>query len=219
VLLRLPTLASAVSATQQRALLRSSRAYWEHRYASGSNSGDGSYGAAAERKAAFINSFVRTHGIATVVEFGCGDGNQLRLAEYPAYVGLDVSPTAVRICADEFRADESKSFFLYRHDAFFDRGRVFKAELGLSLDVIFHLLEDDVFERHLEHLFDSSEKWVLVHSTNAPIRDGAVHVRHRRFTDWVAVHRPEWRLVERASDRRGAPNDANARFFVFERAA
>ena len=49
-----------------------------------------------ERLAAFKaevpNDFVRARGIDSVIEFGCGDGAQLALAEYPAYVGIDVSP-------------------------------------------------------------------------------------------------------------------------------
>lgn len=38
------------------------------------------------------NDFVRARGIDSVIEFGCGDGAQLALAEYPAYGGIDVSP-------------------------------------------------------------------------------------------------------------------------------
>jgi hypothetical protein len=44
-------------------------------------------------------------------------------------------------------------------------------------------------------------------------------VRHRRFTDWVALRRPEWQFVEQAAEGPGATNDSNACVFVFERAA
>ncbi len=59
--------------------------YWEQRYAVGGNSGVGSYGKFANFKAEVINKFVREHKIKSVIEFGCGDGNQLKLANYPSY--------------------------------------------------------------------------------------------------------------------------------------
>src|ERR1041385_8036217 len=76
--------------------------YWEARYREGGNSGDGSYGRLASFKAQVLNDFVARNQIRSVVEFGCGDGNQLSLAQYPKYLGLDVSPTAVLNCAARF---------------------------------------------------------------------------------------------------------------------
>ena len=70
------------------------------------------------------------------MEFGCGDGNQLSLADYPSYVGLDVSKTAVRLCQRRFADDLSKSFFLYDSACFTDRAGLFTADLAVSLDVI-----------------------------------------------------------------------------------
>ena len=72
--------------------------YWDRRYRLGSDSGAGSYGRTAVHKAAFLNTFVAEHHVPSVIEFGCGDGHQLSLAEYPRYVGLDVSSEAVRAC-------------------------------------------------------------------------------------------------------------------------
>src|SRR5262245_1129130 len=72
--------------------------YWEERYARGGTSGAGSYGRLAQFKADVINGHVRAHNVARVVELGCGDGNQLSLAQYPSYLGLDVSSTAVQAC-------------------------------------------------------------------------------------------------------------------------
>ncbi|NQU04581.1 MAG: hypothetical protein HQ568_00700, partial [Calditrichaeota bacterium] len=59
--------------------------YWKQRYKSGGNSGAGSYHKFAEFKADILNSFVRDKQIRTIIEYGCGDGNQLRLSEYPSY--------------------------------------------------------------------------------------------------------------------------------------
>ena len=74
-----------------------SKNYWEEHYQAGGNSGSGSYGRLASFKALIINEFVSENQISSVIEFGCGDGNQLALANYPEYVGLDVSPTTIKI--------------------------------------------------------------------------------------------------------------------------
>lgn len=68
-----------------------SKEYWEERYKGEGTSGLGSYGKFAEFKAEIINSFVKDNKINSVIDFGCGDGNQLSLFEIPYYIGLDVS--------------------------------------------------------------------------------------------------------------------------------
>src|SRR5665213_2293432 len=77
--------------------------YWNRRYGVGGNSGAGSYGRLAEFKAKYLNGFVAREGVASVIEFGCGDGNQLSLADYSAYFGVDVSRRAIRHCRNRFR--------------------------------------------------------------------------------------------------------------------
>ncbi|MBI9084342.1 MAG: hypothetical protein JEZ11_12140 [Desulfobacterales bacterium] len=77
--------------------------YWERRYAQGGTSGAGSYGRLAEFKAEVLNTFVEERGVQNIIEFGCGDGNQLSLAKYPSYVGLDASKTAVTQCVLFYR--------------------------------------------------------------------------------------------------------------------
>ena len=61
----------------------SSSEYWDQRYRTGGNSGAGSYNRLAQFKASFLNTFVNTYQIASVIEYGCGDGAQLKLARYP----------------------------------------------------------------------------------------------------------------------------------------
>ena len=126
-----------------------SAAYWEDRYASGGNSGAGSYGAVAAFKARVLNDLVAKHNVRTVIEFGCGDGHQLSLAEYPAYIGYDVSETVVKRCRGLFAEDDTKQFLHYDPKTFPGVDAGDQADLTLSLEVIFHLVEDAVFKRHL----------------------------------------------------------------------
>jgi SAM-dependent methyltransferase len=170
------------------------KAYWEKRYASGGHSGYGSYGKFAEFKAEIINSFVRDNSVKSVIEFGCGDGNQLSLLNFKNYIGLDVSDTAIGLCRTRLGGDKTKSFFLYDTRSF-KKNRTFRAELSLSLDVIFHLTENEIFESYMRNLFSSSEKFVMIYSTNF-VKPQIDHVRHRRFTDWVENNLPEWKLTK-----------------------
>lgn len=193
-----------------------SRTYWERRYAEGGHSGAGSYDILAAFKAEVLNGFVREHGVRSVVELGCGDGNQLSLADYPAYVGLDVAPSAIDRCAARFADDPTKSFFLYDQDRFVDRHGLFRAELALSLDVVFHLVEDPVFERYMQTLFACGSRFVCVYSSNDERPDIGHHVRNRRFLPWVEEHRPDWHVLEHvANPHRGQVDAAISDFWFF----
>jgi SAM-dependent methyltransferase len=192
-----------------------SEAYWERRYEVGGDSGVGSYGKYAEFKSAVLNAFVEEHEIASVIEFGCGDGNQLGLSRYPQYLGFDVSERALVACRAYFAGDPAKSF---RHLSDYAGER---AELTLSIDVIFHLVEDDVFDAHMRMLFDAADRFVVIYSSDFDERHRAdrAHVRHRRFTDWVVSHAVGWELSERIPNRypkrRRIGSGSAAEFFVF----
>ena len=190
-----------------------SASFWEERYANGGWSGPGSYGTHAHGKALFLNSFIQDNDITSVMEFGCGDGNQLSLADYPAYVGLDVSRSAIQICKRRFAEDSTKSFFLYQSECFVDRGKHFTADLAISLDVVYHLIEDPLYNAYMTHLFDAGRRFVIIYSTNGDIYDGAPHVRHRRFSEWVSECRPEWHLSHRSDGPGSGPRRAD--FFVY----
>lgn len=166
-------------------------AYWENRYAAGGTSGSGSYDVLANFKAKVLNEFVEEHGVRSVMEFGCGDGNQLKLANYPDYLGLDVSSAAVARCQALFSGDTSRRFKNVEEYA----GE--KADLTLSLDVIYHIIEDPVFDEYMQRLFGAATEHVIIYSSNSEalnVRYGGYHVKHRRFTDWIAQHAPGWEL-------------------------
>lgn len=196
--------------------------YWEERYAGGGNSGHGSYGQLAEFKSRIINRFVAENHIASVLEFGCGDGNQLLLAEYRRYVGLDVSRTAIGLCMETFADDPDKSFFVYDPQRFLDNAGVFSAELVLSLDVIYHLVEDAVFESYMGDLFRAATRYVIVYSSDVDGLETNGHVRHRNFSRYVADNVAGWVLEakianEFPSDAIGEEDGSFADFFVYRR--
>ncbi|MDR0723653.1 MAG: class I SAM-dependent methyltransferase [Endomicrobium sp.] len=191
--------------------------YWEKRYIDGGNSGAGSYGRVAEFKAEILNNFVNENNIQSVIEFGCGEGNQLLFLNYPKYTGYDVSKTAVALCRNKFIDDKSKQFYLlneYHNE---------KAELTLSLDVIFHLIENNVFDNYMSLLFSSSERHVIIYSSNKVEYTPAKHVKHRKFTDWIEKNKREWQLIKKipnrypGNDKDGNGNSSFCDFYIFEK--
>lgn len=171
----------------------SSSDYWERRYRAGGRSGAGSYGRLAAFKAGVINGFVADNAIADVLDLGCGDGHLLSLLTVPDYVGVDVSPAALASCAERF---PDRRFLPF---AALDAS--IRADLVLSVDVIFHLVEDAVFVSYMHALFAHAKRFVLVYSSNTDLEWSSPHVRHRRFTEYVADCRPEWRLIAHVPNR------------------
>lgn len=193
-----------------------SKDYWIERYESGQTSGAGSYNKLAEFKAEILNNFVKENQILTIIEYGCGDGNQLKLAKYPSYIGFDVSPKAISLCRDMFRGDHTKIFKLmneYNNET---------ANLTLSLDVIYHLIEDDVFNSYMERLFETSEQFVIIYSSNVDeeLNPSSPHVKRRQFTRWVEEHQPNWQLIQSIPNKfpfKGNVNEGSrADFFIYE---
>ena len=195
--------ARAVRVSYKKATFPGSRDYWEQNYANGGNSGEGSYGVYAEFKAEVLNKFVAEHQVQSVIEFGCGDGNQLSLATYPTYIGLDVSTTAIQLCMNRFQGDKTKSFYLYDPDRFVDNARLFHADIALSMEVIFHLIEDEVFDQYMRFLSAAADRYLIIFSSNTdetPVLEAA-HYKNRKFSTWIDAHLPDWTLLETVPNR------------------
>ncbi|MGA6100258.1 methyltransferase domain-containing protein [Stutzerimonas marianensis] len=200
-------------------------AYWEKRYTRGGTSGAGSYNRLAGFKAQFLNDFVKRKGVGSVIEFGCGDGNQLSLISYPRYLGLDISSAAVERCIHRFSDDESKEFRLYDPEVF-DRNS-YRADLAVSLDVIYHLSNDQVYAAYLRDLFGVAEKFVIIYSNSTEsygsgTNNLAGYVRFRDFLTDVAREFRDWVLVEAEPNKYpfnpSLPNETSiADFFVYKR--
>jgi SAM-dependent methyltransferase len=191
-----------------------SAAYWEARYRAGGTSGAGSYGRLAQFKADFINDFIACHDIAGVLDLGCGDGNLLSMLKVRDYTGVDVSPTSLARCSARFPAHRFLHF-----DALDGRST---ADLALSIDVLFHLIEDQSFERHMDALFAYATRFVVVYASNVDLDWPSPHVRHRRFTDHVAATQEAWTLQSHVPNRYPfdpscAESTSFADFFVYAR--
>jgi SAM-dependent methyltransferase len=191
---RVPGLAALTRRLRGAAPFPGSAAYWQQRYAAGGDSGAGSYGKFALFKARVLNALFDEVGIESAIEFGCGDGNQLQLLAVREYVGVDVSVEAITLCRSRFAGVPGRRFLLAEEAA--REGTALRCDAALSLDVIYHLVEDVAFEGYMRRLFAAATRCVVVYSSNRNADEGdGAHVRHRRFTDWVDAHEPRWRLL------------------------
>lgn len=197
---------------------KGSAVYWEERYIGGGNSGSGSYNRLAEFKAEIINEFVEKKAIKTVVEWGCGDGNQLVLAKYPKYIGYDVSKRAIAICKERFKKDTSKIFKWCGNETILNENI---GDLAISLDVIYHLVEEDIYHMYMDRLFHSSRKYICIYSCNFTYIP-ALHVKCRKFTDYIEQNFKEWKLIRFVPNRypyeeNNSDNTSWSDFYFYEK--
>lgn len=86
-----------------------------------------------------------------------------------------------KLCKDIFKDDSTKQFFLYDEKSIENNLRSFDAELSLSLDVIYHLVKDEVYGKYMNNLFSCSTNYVIIYAWD--LEEGKkYHVRHRNFS-------------------------------------
>jgi SAM-dependent methyltransferase len=167
-----------------------SATYWQTRYRAGGTSGAGSAGRLLGWKAAVINGFIAANGVGDVLDLGCGDGALAARIAVARYRGTDVAADALARTAAA--RDGSGDTRLIPWDAM---DREPPAELALSFDVIFHLVEDRPYGLYMRRLLAASRRFILVYASNVDRAWPARHVRHRRFTDAIPGIDPTWRVA------------------------
>lgn len=109
--------------------------YWNQRYASGGNSGYGSYDEQLTKKLKWLKGLP----IESITEIGCGDFNFgfNLLKQYPEakYTGYDISDVIIE-----------KNKKLYPQYDFTNELPMPGADLTLCVDVLFHVLDDNEYD-------------------------------------------------------------------------
>jgi hypothetical protein len=202
----------------------SSANYWDRRYSEGGTSGPGSDGPLAEFKAEVLNQFLAESDVRSVIEFGSGDGSQLAKLSVQTYIGLDVSPLAIAKCQDMYGGDATKRFFLHPAEDVTLGEAPFLSDAVLSIDVIFHLTEDDVYDRYMADLFKSARHWVVLYTSDSDTfreHPEHPHMRHHPIQRDIGRRFPEWRLDHIIPNRYPWNGDSNVssfcEFFFYRR--
>ena len=71
---------------------------------------------------------------------------------------------------------------------------MFSADLTLSIDVIFHLVEDKIYSKYMSDLFLASNKYVIIYSSDFE-GEQIRHMRQRKFTKWVEANVSDFKLI------------------------
>ena len=118
------------------------------------------------------------------------------------------------MCHRIFASDYTKRFFLADEVP----EELQSAECALSLDVVYHLVEDHVYNTYMKRLFASATRFVVIYTWNveedSPIDGG--HVRHRAVLRWAAENIDGWTLwkvVKNDATRDG--KDTYPHFFIY----
>lgn len=167
------------------------QSYWEERYATGGNSGKGSYNEEAQVKAEYINKLIIDKHIQTIQEYGSGDGNNLLLYKgFKHYNGYDISKTSIEICKHNKKINQKTCSFT-SNVVTID----YNADLALCLDVLFHQVEDRDYLSLLKLIFTANHSYILLYTTNEE-KLSAQHVRHRKTLEDVKRLYPDYTLID-----------------------
>lgn len=168
-----------------------SNEYWENRYKNNETSGDGSYGKLALFKSSIINNFIKDYNIKSILDLGCGDGNQLKYFNTTNinYIGVDPSITIINKLKEIYKNDKNKNFITL------DEKINTKVELTLSCDILFHLINSNIWEKHIANLFNISTKYVIIYAYDFD-EDWNNHCKSRKFTDFIKKKYSNWQLIK-----------------------
>lgn len=153
------------------------KSYWEERYAKGQNSGSGSYGENAKFKANVINRVIEDYDCRDMVEFGCGDGNQMTLFNPIPYIGYDISQTIIAKNQVKYSNLSHAEFEVIDMDWDYSRIR----DLSICVDVLFHLTIKKDWERLIDIVCSAAKKAiVIVTNTEVIPKEYFPHVNFKR---------------------------------------
>ena len=106
-----------------------------------------------------------------------------------------------------------RSFIWYDPDYFHDPLHIVSADCAMSLDVVFHLIEDSVFARYIEQLFSCGRRFVMIYALDRELEGrGHVSVRYRKYSDYIARTNPEFRIAQHIP-----ANETFGDFYLLER--
>lgn len=185
-------------------MLFNSKEYWENRYKNNETSGDGSYKDSARVKADYINTLIKKYNIKKINDLGHGDGNQISLINgFDLYTGYDVSTTVRKKCIEKFESNPSYIFID-------DIKKFVHGDLAMSLDVIYHIIEENIYKEYLETLF-SLGNFILIYTVNENLSPSP-HVLFRKFTPYIEDTFTNFRLIDSTPGFYG-----DVKFFLYKK--
>lgn len=129
--------------------------YWDTRYKRGDSSGFGSVGKLREFKWDIINKYAGN--VNEVIDVGCGDLSFWEGRNCSKYSGIDISPT---IIDRNKKIRKNWKFICSPADVKID----ISSNIVLCLDVLFHIMDDDIYLKILNNLMSYSNNLVFIYT-------------------------------------------------------
>lgn len=148
------------------------KTYWDNRYKNGGDSGYGSYGPQLVNKLNWIKNNIKD--IKSICEIGCGDfnlGSKLCCIFNAQYLGFDIS---------QFIVDRN-NFLYQQYFKLMDHDKVPKSDLLVCVDVLFHITDEQEYERMLNTLKNKWTKYLVMTAYERDDNETASHVKIKKF--------------------------------------
>lgn len=183
--------------------------YWENRYKNNGNSGLGSYGKYYDFKSKIINEFLNNNEIKSIFDYGCGDGNQLLGLELKerSYVGSDISNFIIEKLNKKY-TNNPKINFISNDKIIND----IKYDLVMSLDVIYHIVDDEMYKLYIKNLKNLTGKYLIIYSSDEISASSPDHIKHRIFMNDV-IDDGSFSLITKIKNE----ENTSADFYFFEK--
>ena len=165
--------------------------YWNERYQRGETSGKGSEGFNYEYKRDYINRVIEMYQFERIVDFGCGDGNQIHELNIQQYHGVDIAESSIQRCRDRYAGDPR-----YRFDILDRNVRFTHYDLALSLDVLYHIVHQVDYESYLRLLFGYS-KYTLIYANWEASESRVPHICYRNHFEAIQRLRISTQIIAR----------------------
>jgi hypothetical protein len=181
--------------------------FWKKRYQLGDDSGAGSASNLKNFKVNFINEFVQSKNIESILDFGHGD---LRIAKeliVDNYTGIDIF-------------NPPNDYNLNLVNVKFDEYYGNSAELVICLDVLYHILEpeQEYMRKSIDKMFEKSDKYVIIYAQDS--RDNKFDMMYRNHlynSKWIQHIESSHKETKLIYEQERPQNGTTAKFFIYEK--
>lgn len=160
--------------------------YWIERYNRGGSSGAASYGRSAVARGQYISTLIRGYQCTHVIDFGCGDVDQVQQIKVPFYMGVDASSFIIRKCIQH-----THRCFRIATTVPSDR-----TDAILLLDMIKCLTDDFSYHEVLRTTFLHPTATIVIIAAKDHNLWESSHIRHRGFSLHIAETYTDWTRIE-----------------------
>ena len=172
-------------------------------------SGSGSRGNLASFKIDYINKFIKDNKIKSILDFGCGDLHISSKLEVDKYFGIDIvdhiHPQIIK--AKDYKTTVSR-FDEFEHSE--------KADLCLCMDVLYHILSDELeyLENSINKIVDYSSKYVIIYAQDSYNKSYSDWSGHMNNSPWRQILEKKVTLI---SEQDSPLAGTTAKFYVYEK--